>query len=473
MRIFRILCCVALQVTCVAASLAGQAGPSRQSIAVFRVSYYGQSLAETTQPQVREIGEGGGSIENRLRGTGRHDYDRLFARALSSVDAQIHDLFAALRRFDVVAMPQRIASTMVGEFVETFADYALKRVDFPESFLFYGEPFTTQDLDRLARQYVAVVPSVTEYHLVEVDAESFDATVETAITFIDISDLRQFGHLSIETVGTGDSPDTAVAEAVSGIADELAVRVQQMPAFQIRSEVAEVIGQQVTLMRGSDYGIRVGDEYAVVANRVQADGSLAATETGLIVINEIREHSSGGTILYATPRVSPGDTLQLIPRRAVELQMYADLVTNALADMTYTVGLRIVPSRGFFEWRPIGAVEMPFRGLADRSILPLSLLVGGEWNSYFGRLRLSPSLSLGVTGAVPLFAEPGVAPVYLSHLGVLAKVAGSVLVTRDIMVNVELGVGRWFGFYDGSNPRLSGPLSTYGGLILGGGVTLK
>ena len=95
------------------------------------------------------------------------------------------------------------------------------------------------------------------------------------------------------------------------------------------------------------------------------------------------------------------------------------------------------------------------------------------WNSYLGRLRLTPSAAVGFAASIPLFGDPEVAPIYLSHLGIVFRIAGSVLITRDLMLFVETGLGVWAGLHEVTDPQIVGPMSSSGGFLLGGGITIK
>ncbi|MFW6293373.1 MAG: hypothetical protein ACOC7V_13745, partial [Spirochaetota bacterium] len=253
---------------------------------------------------------------------------------------------------------------------------------------------------------------------------------------------------------------------------ELSFRVRSMTQFQLRTGVLEVTGREVILEFGRNMGLEPGDEYSIVAERVLSTGHVASTETGLILVREVQEEFSYGRVLYATPRARPGDQLREVPRRGVDAGVSVDLMTDGI-NLTPLVGLRATASRGFYAWRPFVGFEIPLRGLVANRLFPVNLSVGSEWNSYLGRLRLTPSLSLGVGGAVPLLDDPEYESFYLSHLGATARIAGSLLLTRDLLVSVETGVGCWLSLYDGSSSRLARPLSSYGGLIIGGGITIK
>ena len=220
-------------------------------------------------------------------------------------------------------------------------------------------------------------------------------------------------------------------------------------------------------------GLQPGDEYAIVSTRVLSTGHLASSETGLIVISQVQDDFSVGHVLYANPRALIGDKLQEVPRRGFEISGYLDALTNGLSEVTYLLGARATISRGFYTLRPFGAVEIPFRGLIAETLIPFNVMLGGEWNIHLGRLRVAPSAAIGIGGAAPFSASDDLESFYLSHVGANVRATGSVLIARDIQLFVELGIVYWASIYDNSVSRLVGPLGTYGGLLIGGGLTLK
>jgi hypothetical protein len=189
------------------------------------------------------------------------------------------------------------------------------------------------------------------------------------------------------------------------------------------------------------------------------------------VIREVQSQFSYGYLIYSNPAVQPGDQLREIPRLGVDASPYYHVITDGI-EVSGVLGLRASASRGFFDLRPQAALEIPFRGLIADTLLPLNVLVGGEWNHYLGRIRLTPSAAIGIGGAVPLSDDPAYESFYLSHLGFQARIEGSILVARDWYLNMEVGVGYWAGIYRGGG-SIADALASYGGLIIGGGVTIK
>jgi hypothetical protein len=471
-RHLRFLFACAVLAVAFVVSVGAQTFSERQQIAIFRLSYYGQPAYEPPPGVTVEIRGRRGSLTVELRGTGNPSYDNLFARAFGAVDEQIRSVFVNLGRFDVIGMEQRLTQSSVDEFISTLSDYQAAEAEVPEAVLLGQQAFTEREFRELAGGFVVVVPSVSWYGLTRNRDGDFQAEIQTSFTFIDVRDMRTFDQFFIETSGFDEQPETAVREAVDAIAGELSFRVRSMVEFQLKTGVLEVDGREVIIEFGRNMGLRPGEEYAIVAERVLSTGHIATTETGLVLIREVHDDFSYGEVIYASPRARPGDQLREVPRRGVEAQVYFDVLTDGLV-LTSLAGVKATASRGFFAGRPQVALEIPFRGTIFGAFFPINLVLGGEWNAYLGRLRLTPSAGIGFGGAVPLVDDSDLESFYLSHLGATARLAGSLLVTRDILVSVHAGLGYWLSLYDGSVAALSEPLSSYGGLIIGGGVTLK
>lgn len=464
---------VALYLAFVLGTALAQEYSDRQRIAVFRLSYYGQPQSKPPPDIKVEIRGRRGSLTVELRGTGNRDHDNLYTRALGAVDEQIRGTFINLGRFDVIGMSQRMTASSVDDFVDTLSEFQRQTAQLPEAVLLGQQTFTKADFDELVGGFVVVVPSVSWYDLEQLENGRFRSTIQTSFTFISVEDLSTFGQFFVETSGVDDRPEGAVRQAVDEIAGELSFSIRSMPQFQLRTGIIDVTGGDVVLEFGRDMGLQLGDEYAIVTPRVLAGGYVQLVQTGLIVIKEVQENFSLGQVLYASPRASVGDQLQEVPRRGIEGSVYVNVLTDGL-ESTYTVGVRAILSRGFYDWRPMAGIELPLRGLVGGSLFPVNLSVGGEWNIFLGRVKLSPYALVGVGGAVPMADDADLEPFYLSHIGAHLGMSTSVLLTRDVMAHASIGLGYWVGVYGGTLlPETSSVLSSYGGLVIGGGVTIK
>lgn len=468
-----------LVLVCVLATAGTQEFSKRQEIAIFRLSYYGQPQPEPPPDLKLEIKGRRGSLSLELRGSGDPQVDQLFTRVLGAVDERIRSAFINLGRFDIIGMEQRLTQQSVDDFINVLTEFRRSQTELPEAVLLGQQMFTEADFQELVGGFVVVIPSVSWYSLTRLDDGSYEAEIETSFTFIDVENLTTFSQFFITTSERDDDPQQAARGAAEAISAELAFQLRSMPEFQIKTGILEVNGPEVILEFGRNMGLSPGDEYAIVSNRVLSTGHIATAETGLIVISDVQEGFSVGRVLYANPRPMVGDQLQEVPRRGVEISGYLNTVTNGLGSIVYVLGGRAVASRGFYAFRPHAALEIPFRGLVSLGggtgtfLLPVNLLAGGEWNLYLGRLKLTPSAAVGLGGAIPITDEEDLQPFYLSHIGGELRATVSVLITRDIQLFVDAGIAYFASIYDTTDPRIAGPLSPYGGLLIGGGVTFK
>ena len=155
--------------------------------------------------------------------------------------------------------------------------------------------------------------------------------------------------------------------------------------------------------------------------------------------------------------------------------MYYDILTDGIS-ITPLLGLKAAASRGFYDWRPFAAIEIPFRGVIGTTrdpLFPMNLIFGGEWNVYLGRLRLTPSASAGFGGAVPMRTDTDRDSFYLSHVGGALRLTGSLLLGRNVRVSVQSGFGYWLSVLDESIGRQIPALASYGGLVIGAGLSVK
>lgn len=447
----------------------GQEFSERQEVAVFKLSYYGQPAPPPPPAGVTvEIKGQAGSLTVSLRGTGNEQADQLFQRALGAVDEQIRGTFINLGRFDVIGMSQRLTAGSVDDFVRVLREYKESSAELPEAVLLGQQPFTEADFNELVGGFIVVVPSVSWYDLAALDSGDYRAEIETSFTFIDVQNLTTFGQFFVETSGIEERQEDAVKEAVDRIAAELTFQIRSMEVFQLKTGILEVADGDVILEFGRNMGLRLGDEYAIVSSRVIGTGHVAEDETGVIVIKEVQDEFSVGEVLYANPRPAPGDQLQEIPRFGVDSTAYANMVSGGVSS-TFVVGVKGTASRGFYAFRPLAGVEMPINDMLSSSVIPLTAYVGGEYGIYMGRLKLAPSVAVGATGGYysdPFTEEPDVA---LTHIGAFAKATANVLVAKSVMVFAEAGFA-WWNEVQGSG--LPG-VETYGGLTIGGGITIK
>ena len=396
---------------------------------------------------------------------------------LGGIDEEIRGVFVNIGRFNVLGMTQRLEPGDLAGFIAKIKAYKEERVEMPEAVQMGREFFTQADFDRLVGSFIVVVPAVANYVLeVEKDGE-FHVALKTSFSFINVEKGTTFAQAFVDTDGTEKSPDAAAKSAIDAIPFQLTYEVRKIPEFQLKTGVLEVQGSEVILELGRDMGIKVGDEFVLVASRVLQSGKTLTTENGLLVIKEVSDEVSVGKVLYAKPKPQEGDQLREFPLLGLETTPYLHVASGLLYDrgkITAMAGLRQSISRGFYGFRPIFALEVPFITNIIAAI-PLNLYLGGEYLLYFGRFSVAPMAALGIGGAYLWYLGDSVSEkekFAFTHFGAKANVSVAYLVNKKLRFTADVGYMNMFSFV---------PLkyvndvffADYDGLFVGAGLTIK
>ena len=235
--------------------------------------------------------------------------------------------------------------------------------------------------------------------------------------------------------------------------------------------IIEVDDDLVLWRMGTEARIRAGDQFVILRDEVRAPGELETARSGLLVAQSVegRVFSGVGRVASPPPRVE--ETVERLPQGGVALAATFEVHTDGISIVN--LPRVIVTARSpWYPWRAVASLEVPVHGLPELRFLHANLTGGAEWSTVAGRIRLSPSLAGGVSFALPVVSDPALAPIYLGHVGAVARATGSMLVTRSVEVSVSLGYGLWYGLHEESAPPYR-ELAAYHGLIVGAGVTFR
>ena len=395
---------------------------------------------------------------------------------LGGIDEEIRGVFVNIGRFNVLGMTQRLEPGDLAGFIAKIKAYKEERVEMPEAVQMGREFFTQADFDRLVGSFIVVVPAVANYVLeVEKDGE-FHVALKTSFSFINVEKGTTFAQAFVDTDGTEKSPDAAAKSAIDAIPFQLTYEVRKIPEFQLKTGVLEVQGSEVILELGRDMGIKVGDEFVLVASRVLQSGKTLTTENGLLVIKEVSDEVSVGKVLYAKPKPQEGDQLREFPLLGVETTPYLHVASGLLFDrpMTALIGLKQSVSRGFYGVRPVFGLEVPLIANLLAGI-PLNLYGGVEYMMYLGRLSVAPMAAAGIGGAYLWYADvPKDEKFALTYVGGQVGLTVSYLFSKKFRLALDAGYLLWFSlvptkyFFEAEYL-----FPDYDGLFVGAGLTIK
>ena len=386
--------------------------------------------------------------------------------ALALVDEQTKEVFINLGRFNVLGMSYRLEESSIDEFIQKIREVKEQNVEIPETVRLGQEAFTEADFNRLVGSFIVVIPTVTFYESRRNENGDFRVDLKTSYTFVNVEKAETIDHFEISTTGSGESLQRAISAAAEGIAPKLQYELRGIPEFQLRTGIIDVSRGNVLLEFGRNMGVQRGDEYAITETRILPSGHEVTDEIGLLVVKDVDQEISYAKIIYSSRRPQVGDQLEEIPRLGFDTNAYVHTifgVQDQQLAVSGAIGVRQSTSRGFYNLRPFIGIEVPFGitsslGLAG---LTANLYGGGELNWYLWRFQLVPAAAIGLAGAIPLRETDSFS---VSHVGGFVQMTGSLLLTRDFRVAVDLGYAAWFGLGAGES---------YAGLVAGIGATLK
>ena len=387
--------------------------------------------------------------------------------AFSQVNEQIQNVFAGIGRFNVTGVDYRLDSEGIDDFIVKTREVKKNQVALPGMVRLGQEVFTEADFTRLAGSAIVVVPVVTLYTVDRLESDEYQARLEVSFNCIDIDAAGSFALFTVEASARADSGGKAVRFAADRIAPALVLELRTIPEFQLMTGIIDTRGRQVLLGFGANMGLGRGDEYTIVTDTVPSTGDVKSEETGLLVIKEVREEISVGTLIYSDGELNVEDQLREVPRIGLDtgLHMRTIFYSSTLAneiDVVALIGIRQSTSLGFMTYRPIIGIDFPFSllGYADLPGMIINFYGGGEIVWYLYRFQFVPTAAVGISASVPL--RDGEV-FQLAHAGGFVELVTTYLLGRDIRVTLSLGYSGWFGLTELSGDSYFGPQIGIGG----------
>lgn len=411
----------------------------KQDIAIFALGYYGWSIP---------------------------------TQALASIDGQIQKVFSDLGRFTILGVSQRLSAGGLDRFIDIMKQAKQKTFVMPEKYQF-GEAFLTEaEFNRLVGAFIVVAPVVTEFNsFYNTKNLQWETSLKTNVTFIDVaSGGAVIAIKSVSSTGTDKQNQfKSISSAIDSIPGQLQYEIRSIPQFQINTRILSSSGSKVRLQLGANMGIRKGDEYAII-QKATVEGFDDSREAGLIVIADVGQEVSTGEVLYSGMKLGKDTQLREIPHVGTELDLYLHSVGDV-----FVPGLRMTASRGFYGFRPLASIQIPvslmssflFYGVYAVEIIPINVLVGGEYAMNMGRLSVAPNASMGLSYYHVTSTFISTDTDFLSHIG--AQIGGRVsyLFNRNTRAFVDLGIEYWLAMTNFFGNE------SYGGAMFGAGVTFK
>jgi hypothetical protein len=409
---------------------------------------------------------------------GYYGYD-IPAEALGSIDAQVMQVFAGMKRFEIIGFTQRFKADDISRFVADLKKLKEENLVLPEKYAL-GEAFLTEaDLNKLVGSFFIVVPVVVDYNTKWVAKDDpkdsqWETKIKTSITFMDVAKGTVMAAPILETSGY-DKKDKnkAIQAAIDSIPGSL--EYQARVVFPLDSKIVSANLVSVKMRLGANMGIKQGYEFAVIGKE-EIDGITDEREVGLVVINKVGSEFSDGTILYSGIPLVKETQLREIPRGGLDLSASARYMIGRVPAITaiglgaqtsyFSLGTKATVSEGFFAFKPVLALDVPLvvAAIRDLVIVPVCPAIGGEFNLYLRRLQISPFAQVGAAiFAVYDTRNDDWTRSAFTHVIGRAGLGLSYLATRDLKIYAEALGEYWFSL-------ANSPIYGVGGSL---GATLK
>lgn len=387
---------------------------------------------------------------------------------LGSIDQEIQKVFVDLGRFNIIGVSQRLSSGGLDSFIATLKKAKEANFVVPDKYQFGEAILTEAEFNKLLGAFIVAVPVVSEFDSeYDTDKNQWGTDIKTHVTFIDVAaGGTVIGVAEVQSSGTDKSSQArSISSAINAIPMQLQFEIRKVEAFQISTRVLAVSGGEIKLQLGKNMGLVKGDEYSIMTSE-SVEGFKNESEAGLVQIKDVGSEVSTGRVVYSGIKLTKDVQLKEIPRLGTDIEPYFHMVGG-----TAIPGIRVLPSRGFYDFRPLIAIQVPVTEVSSYwglfSFIPINMIVGGEYNLYLSRLTLTPSAGAGLSYVriiTPI--KSGDDKDWLSHFGGQAYLKASFLVSRDIRLYAEAGYEYWLSVY----PSF---FDNYGGLGLGAGVAIK
>jgi len=421
------------------APLAAQAPTvsEKKDVAIFALGYYGWAIPQET---------------------------------LGSIDQEIQKVFVDLGRFNILGYTERFSSGGLQEFIATLRQAKEASFVMPEKFQFGEALFTDAEFNKLLGSFIVAVPVVSEFNSsYNRKTTKWETSIKTNVTFIDVAaGGSTLGIAEVQTTGTDERNQLeSISNAIDGIPMQLQYEIRKIPAFQINTRVLTVAGGEIKLQLGQNMGIKKGDEYSIIVGGM-VEGFKDEREAGLVQIKDVGAEVSTGQVVYSSAKVTKDVQLREIPRMGVDAEPFIHVLMGASG--ATVPGLRMAVSRGFYGFRPYAAVQVPLGQIWNAFtvfVVPVSVVLGGEYEAHFGRLTATPYAGAGVSylyvseAITGLSDETNIFP----HAGAQAYLNLSYLFSRDMRAYVDVGAEYWLAIHSFFN--------NYGGLSIGAGLAFK
>ncbi len=294
-----------------------------------------------------------------------------------------------------------------------------------------------------------VVPSVVDCRIEEDKRAggtvNIKTTLKTDLAFITLEGEPKLLVRPLETMGYDPDRGRSLADAIKTIVPMFTYELASIEEMKSANVILAFEKGEAILDRGGKQGVLLGTEFTIRGAVGGEDGTASPKDKGLLVVSEITDDASVGSVVYADPDVSAGDAVEEVRRFGLELSPYAFafIPNDQTSVFSAYAGVRLTLAKGVYTLRPFVSVEFiayPFTTYADW--FPVRPFIGCELRFRFGPFELA---ALPMIGLEEWFALSAAQTTAFMGFGLRGLVEASLLVSRDVKLSLIGGYEYWFG----------------------------
>jgi hypothetical protein len=390
---------------------------------------------------------------------------------LKATENQVRELFSSLSGCNVYVLDYQLNEQNIVALLEKLKLFS-GGGEIPANIEIGKTVFSKKDFAKIASSHLLVIPILNFYNIEEIQRDENISRYKTGIRFnyiiINSKEAAVLSTIVIQSTGYDEDKKKSILDALEDVPIQLNYGVRSLDVFSLADRIVEILDPEVVIKLGTDKGVNVGDEYAIMSLKAEEENAGSEIkESGLVIIHDKEENVSIGRVIYADEPFAIGTPVKEIPKLGLEMIPYVHVEIDFLGQAYYGwSGLKFVVTKGFFAIQPVVGMEIglyPFERLQDE--LPLRVFAGIDFNIFLGRFQLIGMVAAGTEVITAMSSNSQGEGFDFSCFGLLGLATVSYLITRDLKLMLDLGYQAWFAYKDRYN--------SYEGWICGLGMGIK